>query len=255
MWFQIKSFFKFLISSSNQHGVHSPFVYLLVTKCFYNKKNDTAYQKIIDYRTDSHKDCQEINVTDFGAGSRVFTSNKRTVKAIAKNAGISLKRSKLLYRLTEYLEIKQVVELGTSVGLSTASMAANPKVSILTIEGCKETAKTAQLAFKKHHFNNIHLKVGQFSEILPSLKTNIDLAYIDGNHSKEATLENFRYLLKLKHNDSVFIFDDIYWSEEMQQAWQEIKNHPEVTVTIDTFYWGLVFFRKEQAKEHFKIRI
>ncbi|SHI38077.1 Predicted O-methyltransferase YrrM [Mesonia phycicola] len=254
MWFQLKSYLKFLVSSRNQHGVHSPFVYSLVTKCFYDRKNKNAYQKISAYRKDIFQQKKEINVTDFGAGSRVFKSNKRKVAAIAKNAGISWKRSKLLYRLSTYLEYSNVLELGTSVGLATASLAANKKLNVFTIEGCPQTAHIATQTLQKHQLYNAKVTVGKFEEILKNYSHKIDLAYIDGNHSKEATLKNFELLLKLKHNDSLFIFDDIYWSEEMLQAWEEIKNHPEVTVTIDTFYWGLVFFRKEQAKEHFKIR-
>ena len=81
------------------------------------------------------------------------------------------------------------------------------------------------------------------------------MIYFDGNHQKEATLQYFNQLLKTAHNDSVFIFDDIHWSKEMTEAWETIKNHPKVTVTIDTFFWGFVFFRKEQVKEHFIVRL
>ena len=56
-------------------------------------------------------------------------------------------------------------------------------------------------------------------------------------------------------NDSVWIFDDIHWSVAIEEAWEIIKQHPKVKVTIDTFQWGLVFFRSEQAKEHFTIRV
>lgn len=255
MWFQLKSYFKFLWSSSNQHGVHSPFVYSLVTKCFYDTKNKAAYEKIANYRKKIFHNQELIEVTDFGAGSRVFKSNKRKVSAIAKNAGISWKRSKLLFRIANYLNFKNALELGTSIGLATSSLAANKDLEVLTIEGCPETARIAEVAFNNFDLTNIELKTGKFEEVLKNYQQKIDLAYIDGNHSKEATLENFELLLKLKHNESLFIFDDIYWSKEMQAAWQQIKNHPEVTVTIDTFYWGLVFFRKEQEKEHFKIRV
>ncbi|HIB35960.1 class I SAM-dependent methyltransferase [Mesonia sp.] len=255
MWFQLKSYFKFLLSSSDQHGVHSPFVYNLVTKCFYDTKNKAAYQKIADYRKAVFQNKKLIEVTDFGAGSRVFKSNKRKVSAIAKNAGISWKRSKLLFRITSYLNYKNALELGTSVGLASSSLASNKDLEVLTIEGCPETARIARETFEKFNLNNIELKIGKFEEVLKNYHQKTDLAYIDGNHSKEATLENFELLLKLKHNESLFIFDDIYWSKAMQEAWQEIKNHPEVTVTIDTFHWGFVFFRQEQAKEHFKIRV
>jgi predicted O-methyltransferase YrrM len=85
--------------------------------------------------------------------------------------------------------------------------------------------------------------------------TNYDLIYFDGNHSQQATLQYFEDLLPTITNHSVWIFDDIHWSTDMEATWEVIKKHPKVTVTIDTFYWGFVFFRFEQVKEHFVIRV
>jgi len=285
------------LRSTNQHGVHSPFVFKLLTECFY-KKESKGFKKVIDFRKALLKDHQIISVTDFGAGSRVFRSEKRKVSAISKNAGISKKRALLLNKLTSYLNIENALELGTSVGISSAAIASGNCLQLTTIEGCPETAKVAREYFRKFKLDNITLKVGQFEEVLNSilekkkesrgknqdkgqneedreLKTGDglelrdgrqkqtqnnkqqtpDLIYFDGNHRKEASLHYFEKLLPLVHNDSVFIFDDIHWSKEMEEAWEQIKAHPQVSVSIDTFYWGLVFFRKEQEKEHFTIRL
>ncbi len=253
MWYQILSYFKFLVKSTNAHGVHSPFVYDLVTKCFYDKQSKEIYKIIESYRTDLLQDDTVINVKDFGAGSRVFSSNKRKVSAIAKNAGITKKRAKLLARLISYFNIKNSLELGTSLGMATIAMKNSRKV--FTLEGCPETAAIAQKQFKKYNFKNVITYVNEFNLSLQEVSfETLDLVYIDGNHQKEATLTYFEQLLQTAHNDSVFIFDDIHWSQSMSEAWEIIKNHPEVTVTIDTFFWGFVFFRKEQAKEHFIIR-
>ena len=258
MLFQIRSYLKFLASSQNQHGLHSPFVYDLVTKCFYDKSDHRDYELIKNYRNDLLGNKTQIEVTDFGAGSRVFKSNLRPVFAIAKNAGITLHRAKLMYRLTNYLNITEALELGTSLGIATSAMAANKKTRLTTIEGCPETAKIAARQFQKYDLNNIDLRIGQFENELEELlqkNKKFDMIYFDGNHQKEPTLEYFHKLLPTIHNNSVFIFDDIHWSAEMQEAWEEIKMHPKVRVTIDTFQWGLVFFRQEQVKEHFSIRV
>ena len=98
---------------------------------------------------------------------------------------------------------------------------------------------------------------GEFSKTLPILLEElprVDFAYVDGNHSLEPTVDYFNLLLKKCHTHSVLVFDDINWSQEMKQAWSSIKNHEAVTVTIDLFAFGIVFFRREQEKEHFKIR-
>ena len=252
----IKSYLKFIWNSTNAHGVHSPFVFNLVTKCFYDKKQYSEYIILDDYRNSLLENKEEIEVTDFGAGSRVFKSNKRAVNQIAKNAGISAKRAKLLFRLLHYFQPKKVLEIGTSLGLATSALTLNNFSSLTTLEGCPNTLKQCQLQFKKFKINNVTFINTEFSEQLSKYKsTSFDFIYFDGNHSKEATLNYLEMLLPTAHNDSVWIFDDIHWSVQMEEAWEVIKNHPQVTVSIDTFQWGFVFFRKEQEKENFIIRV
>ena len=131
-----------------------------------------------------------------------------------------------------------------------------PESKITTIEGCPNISKFSEHNFKKFKLSNIKIQTGNISEIIQNLKPNTyDLIFFDGNHQKEATIHYFEILLSTVHNDTVFIFDDIYWSKDMTEAWETIIQHPKVTVSIDTFYWGFVFFRKEQLKEHFIIRV
>ncbi|MEX1381923.1 O-methyltransferase [Lutibacter sp.] len=199
-----------------------------------------------------------ITVNDFGRGSKIFKTQNRKVAQIAKVAGISKKRAALLIRLIAYVKPKTILELGTSLGLSTAALSiGNPNASIITVEGCKNTAKKAEELFSEFNLTNIKLINNQFKDALPKLvnNTNFDFIYFDGNHQKEATLNYFKQCLVTATNNSVFIFDDINWSKEMQEAWEEIKNNPKVTITIDTYFWGIVFFRTQQAKQHFTIRV
>lgn len=258
MMSKFNSYLYFFLKSTNQHGVHSPFVFDLVTKCFYKKNNTTKSNIIKLYKNKLLQNKNKIKVTDFGAGSKVFKSNLRAVNKIAKYAGINSKRANLLSKITNYFQPKTILEIGTSLGIGTAALhIGNPNAKITTLEGCKNTANVAKKQFNKFTFNNIDVVVGEFSESQKKLtfKNDLDLVYFDGNHQKEATLKYFHYCLQFINNDSVFIFDDIHWSKEMEVAWQEIKNHPQVKVSIDTFQWGIVFFRKEQEKEHFIIRV
>lgn len=258
---QIRAFIKFLWHSKNEHGVHSPFVFDLVTQCFYDKKKYPAYEKLASYRNQLLANSNTIEVTDFGAGSRVFKSNTRAVNAIAKNAGITPKRAQLLFRLVQYFQPESVLEIGTSLGLATAALhLGQPNAQLITLEGCPNTQRIAQSEFRKlfPSTHSIAWITTEFSVYLNALEatTRFDCIYFDGNHSKAATLAYFEQLLPTATNDSVWIFDDIHWSTDMEEAWESIKNHPAVTVTIDTFQWGLVFFRSEQklAKEHFILR-
>ncbi|WP_140486643.1 O-methyltransferase [Flavobacterium sp. GSA192] len=263
MFFQIKAYLKFLWHSKNEHAVHSPFVFSLITKCFYDKKSKPEYVVLKDYRNALLQNKNSIEITDFGAGSKVFKSNTRVISQIAKTAGISPKRARLLYRITHYFKPANILELGTSLGLATSALALGSrslgtKASIVTLEGCPNTMAIAKNQLQSLNTSNVKCVTTEFKDYLQicNLKSEIyDLIYFDGNHSKIATLDYFELLLPTITNDTVWIFDDIHWSAEMEEAWEIIKKHPKVTVTIDTFQWGLVFFRREQPKEHFIIRV
>lgn len=258
MLFQIKAYLKFLWNSKNEHGVHSPFVFSLLTKCFYDKKVKAEYDILKKYRKSLLQNKNFIEVTDFGAGSKVFKSNRRQISKIAKTAGISPKRAELLFRVTNYFQPNNILEIGTSLGLATSALAlGNTNANVITIEGCPETTNVAKNQLNQFDCNNVENVNSEFESFLISenIQSAIyNLIYFDGNHSKKATLAYFDLLLPTIDNDSVWIFDDIHWSPEMEEAWEIIKNHPKVTVTIDTFQWGFVFFRYEQKKEDFVIR-
>jgi predicted O-methyltransferase YrrM len=263
MFFQIKSYLQFLWHSKNEHAVHSPFVFSLLTKCFYDKKSKPEYAVLRKYRNSLLANKNTIEVTDFGAGSKVFKSNTRVIAQIAKTAGISRKRAELLFRITHYFQPDSVLEIGTSLGLATAALSLGSqrvgiKAKITTLEGCPNTMAIAKSQLQLFNFDNVNPIVTEFSSFLGDIQLqtlNFKLIYFDGNHSKKATLDYFDLLLPTITNETVWIIDDIHWSPEMKNAWEIIKTHQKVTVTIDTFQWGLVFFRREQPKQHFIIRI
>lgn len=257
MWFKIKAFLYFLFKSTDQYGVHSPFVFDFISSCFYKKANPFKVAKMNIIRKLTHHNQQKITVADFGKGSKIFKNNERKVGDIAKIAGITRKKTSFLLNIVEYLNVNTILEIGTSVGLGSATLSiGNINAKITTLEGCPNTANFAQKLFKQYDLNNIELKVGNFSDTLAQSLNNMlfDLIYIDGNHQKEPTLKYFDQCMSGTHHDSLIILDDINWSIEMQQAWEVIKRHPKVTLSIDTFFWGIVFFRPSQAKQHFKIR-
>ena len=256
--------------------MHSPFVFDLVTKCFYDNTKYPEYETLKSYRKSLLENKNTIEVTDFGAGSRVFKSNTREISKIAKTAGITPKNAELLYRIVRYIKPKSVLEIGTSLGLATSALSLrNQNAEIITLEGCPNTLATAKKMFQVSSFkfpnNTVEFVNTEFNLFFENFKPDsslkselveqtlnskpqiFDLVYFDGNHSKKATLAYFKALLPTISNDSVWIFDDIHWSTDMEEAWEIIKNDPKVSVTIDTFQWGIVFFRIEQEKEHFII--
>ena len=253
-WYQLKSYVNFIFSATNQHGVHSPFVYQLVTKCFYNRKNRPEYRKIGEYRKDVFQEKQQLHIQP--NCSTFFKANTYKISKLAKIYAPSWKRSKFLTRLTNYLNCKSVLEIGTQMGIRTSCFASHKNCDVITIDNCEETQKIAREKLKKHHFSTIKFCLQEFTqqEILVDQKK-IDCIYIGNTRKKQSTLHLFEEALKKVHNDSVILIEGLHWSKDMNQAWKEIKENKQVSVTIDTFYLGLVFFRKEQAKEHFKIRL
>lgn len=254
----VKDFLSHRINAKTRHGIHSPFVYQLVDEVIYDLKPKSEYKNIEELRKKLISDERFITVTDLGAGSHVNNNKKKQVKQIAVNALKPTKLAQLIYRLVQRFKPHTVIELGTCLGTTTAYMAtAKPDAEVITMEGCPETAKIAAENFAFLSLNNITLKVGNFDENFPELiaaQEKLDFVFIDGNHRKDATLNYFEWCLPKVHENTVLIFDDIYWSDGMKEAWQQIKNHSNVTCTVDLFWIGLVFFRKGIAKEHFKIK-
>ncbi|WP_134089574.1 O-methyltransferase [Olivibacter sp. XZL3] len=246
------------LSAKTRHGVHSPFVYQLVDEVIYDFSPKPYEEEIERKRQALQKDMRIIKVTDYGAGSMMNNGKQKAVGTIAKNALKPKRVAQLIARLANRFTPATIIELGTCLGITTAYLAkAAPKASVITVEGCPETSAVARQTLDELGAPHITLKTGNFDNILPELiqqQEKIDFLFLDGNHRKEATLNYFYLCLPKVHAQSLLIFDDIYWSKGMKEAWQEIKNHPQVTLTIDLFFIGLVFFKKGQEKEHFKIR-
>ncbi len=263
-------YIRYQFSAKTAHGIHSPFVFQLYNEVINHKANYYAFDRIELLRNKLLQSNDEIEVKDLGTG----TSGKRKISLIAERAAKNKKYGELLYRLVNRFKPEIILELGTSLGISTAYLAsANPNSKVITIEGCPSTAGAAKKCFEALGLKNIESVIGNFdfelknvleSGILASAspssggrnqESRIDFVFFDGNHKKEPTLNYFTQCLEYAHNDSVFVFDDIHWSDEMEEAWEEIKKHPKVTVTIDLFFLGIVFFRKEQVKENFILKM
>lgn len=257
----IKKYIQYYLTASNSkgHGVHSPFVFNLITAVLNDDRDFYCYAAIENLRNRLILDDTLLTLEDFGAGSRLATHHQRKISFIAASSLKPKKFSRLFFRLVNYYQPTTILELGTSLGITTAYMAsAKSDANVITMEGAKAVAVVARNNFNILGLNNIQLVEGNFDDTLPQVLSRlqvVDFAFVDGNHRKEPTLNYFNQLLEKANDNSVLIFDDIHWSKEMEEAWAEIQSHPAVTLTVDLFFIGLVFFRKEQkAKQHFVIR-
>ncbi|MEK7254334.1 MAG: class I SAM-dependent methyltransferase, partial [Bacteroidota bacterium] len=237
---------------------HSPFVFEFTEAVLEDDRWFYAFSEVEAQRRLWLTDIRKIEVTDFGAGSLVNPGKVRTIGSLARHSANQPLICQMLFKIVQHYKPKTMLELGTSLGFSSAYLAAAAlNGRLLTIEGCPKVAELAAENFRRLNIKNITLLRGRFEEKLPeALQTlgKLDFAFVDGNHRKAPTLQYFEQCLTHAHEGSIFIFDDIHWSEEMAEAWAEIKQHPQVRLTLDLFFFGVVFFRKEQKeKEHFTL--
>lgn len=256
---RILKYINYRLTSYTEHDLHSPFLYNFYMELIKNKNPFGDFEALNTVRKKLLTNSQTLEITDFGAGSKKLNSNKRAINQIAKHGIAQKKQAEFLYRLLNKFNPKNVIELGASIGLTSLYFSkAIPKSNIYSIEGCPNLYQFSKNLFKAQQAKNIHLINGNFNVELPKLLNeleSIDLIYIDGNHTYEATINYFNLALQKKQTNSIFVFDDIYWSEGMEKAWKEIYTHPEVKLSLDLFQFGIIFFRTEhKAKEHFVLR-
>ena len=255
----LPGFLKHYLTSGNEHSVHSPFVFDLLTKCIYAKKSHTGFLRIEALREKLIHDTHKIKTVDLGAGSAFDKKPvERTIRDVVRRFAKSPRYCRLLYRLTEYLKPGVMIELGTSLGISAMYQAAgNNKGTLYSIEGCTETAEIARNNIREAGYANVEVRTGNFDDALPVLLhelPTVSYAFIDGNHTHEATMRYFKLLSAKVNDDSLLVFDDINWSHGMKRAWDEIKSDDRVTIAINLYFLGIVFFNTSFSKQDFRLR-
>ncbi len=253
--FRFCQYIKHFLLSGDEHSVHSPFLFYLYTTTIHTDKQFYAFSKIESFRNRALKDKTTIAVTDFGTGK----DRQRHIADIVSRSVTDASKAQILFRLAWFIKAKTILELGTSLGFTTAYLAsANTQSTVFSLEGCPNLAAYALRMHKRLNINNTRVYAGDIAKTLPSViqtVSQIDLAFLDANHQYKPTLEYFEILLPYMHENSIMIFDDIYWSPDMKKAWDTIIAREEITISIDLFHFGIVFFRKNAPKQHFNLRI
>jgi predicted O-methyltransferase YrrM len=259
-FYTVTKYLKYILFSSHKrgHGIHSPFVYNLVTKVFRNKINTEVVFNIEKTRQMMISDDRTIRVTDYGSGSKRRKSNLRRVSEITKYSAVPRKYGILLSGLSREFGKSDIIELGTSLGISAMYLASlSPEITVHTIEGCPETSEIAKDNFNRSGLKNIRMYTGKFDEVLSEIGNQHirpGLVFIDGDHRKEPVLKYFYKITEISDDQSVIVIDDIHSSTEMTEAWEEIKKFSMVTLTVDIFRMGLVFFREGMTRSDYIIR-
>ena len=288
--YRVSSWLKHQLTARNTggHGVHSPSLFEWVRMVMSDKNTYYVWDEIEEIRQEMLKDTRELEFVDYGSGGTLPTSpskgrsaNMRRVCDIAKGSLARRKDAQLLARLVGWLgrplltspsrggigdEASEdrkgltIVELGTSLGVTTAYLAAmDSRNKVVTYEGCPAVAEVARANWEKLGLSNIACVVGEITvdslQLAVDRLSGIDVAFIDANHTCEATLTYFSALASRLHEKSVVVVDDIHYNEDMEKAWKAICADERVTTTMDLYRMGLVFFDKHYWRKHYKMRI
>jgi predicted O-methyltransferase YrrM len=256
----IFTFFNFYRKADTKYQVHSPFVTDFIEAVLEDKRWFYAFSDVEKLRSTLRKSKVMLEVADFGARSSGTTPNvyKKSVSDIVAQSASSVAQGQQLFRLVAWLKPITVLELGSSVGISTLYMAkAAQKANVTALEGAPALAAVLRSNAETLKVSNIEVKSGPFEQTLqPTLKAlqKVDLVFFDGNHRGDATLAYFEQCLPYVHDRTVFVFDDCYWSEDMTAAWKQICAHPKVRLSIDTYDLGIVFFNPDfKERQHFRL--
>ena len=251
---RFKYFLNYQWKAKTKYYLHSPFVYQFYLNVL-EGTNDAQLTAIENLRKRLGQNNTLISLNDLG------TRPARHVKlsTLESKVAVRPKYGRLLYQLVKYFQPVNILEIGTSIGLSSAYLAlANKSSHIYSLEGSAPLIELAKVNHRSLNISNIDIIEGDFFQTLSGVlekMEQIDLVFFDGNHRKEATLQYFDACLEKAHPESIFIFDDIYWNKEMSEAWTEIKAHSRITLALDVFQFGICFFKKEKlSKEEFVLR-
>ncbi len=267
IFFRTFQFIRFYWLALTKFQIHSPFVFELVENMVEDDRGFYAFGDIAYLRSQLESNRNEIELTDFGAGPQGehgepdgirVRHRATTIARVAKMSGCPPDKGHRIFKLVNWLKPAKMLEMGTSLGISSLYLGTAARgAEFVTLEGCPDCASVARQNFDALGLQNIEITVGAFEQSLdPALQKlgKLGLVYFDGNHRCEPTLRYFEQCLPFAAEGAVFVFDDIYWSKGMGEAWAAIKNHPKTMLTVDFFDIGLVFFRKGQLeKQHFRI--
>lgn len=255
-----KDYLHFRMGAHSRFSIHSPFLFELVNDVLRDDRTFYAFEDIEKARRSLLGNTLVVEGNHVGEQSRALPQSVRKIGDVTKVTAVPVKYGELLFRLVNYLHPANMLELGTGVGISTLYIASAAAASpCITLEGSPALAKIAQQQFAGLHMKNVELMQGHFKDTLHvaiNKLGKIHFVFLDGDHRKESVINNMRQILPYLADDATVVVDDIYWSEEMKEAWKELVQLPGVTLSIDLFRMGILFFKSGiKVKQHLKVVI
>ncbi|MBK5277828.1 MAG: class I SAM-dependent methyltransferase [Bacteroidia bacterium] len=255
---QLKAFIKHWLTSVDKHSIHSPFFFDFYNKVILDKTDPGQFSETEQLRSNLLVNSTEIEIIDFGAGSKKLNGTKRKLLDIASTSLTPQKFARLYYNIITYQKAKNIVELGTSLGITSLYLAKSKACHVTTFEGSRSLADVAITNFEYFEKQNIELIEGNINSTLQEFVQNpakINFVLIDANHQYAPTLRYFNMMMRRLNEKSIVVLDDIHWSEEMERAWNELRTSQLVYGSIDLFRCGILFFDPDINRQHFVLNL
>ncbi len=253
-------FLKFYWRAKNRYNIHSTRIYDLCRHILDDKRRFYLFGDIDTWREQLKHSREELNPEDFGAGSQGVSDSgsRRSIRQIYHSCSSPEFKGKWLARLVWWWKAKNILELGTCLGVGSAYLAGASKQAKYTgIEGSKMLSDYSREALLKIGAPHAKVLNGRFEDLLPGLleEFDYDLVFVDGNHTKKATLYYDTLLRQRNNSRCLLIYDDIYWNPEMKAAWERIKLREGNDLCIDLFFVGIVFINSSMfmKPQHFSL--
>lgn len=252
---RLRQFLRFYWNAVTKYQLHSPFVFGLVQSVLEDGRWYYAFRDVERVREKMLESTVKLEMDDFGTGG---AKRFATVRLVARRAGSSVRQGRMLFRLANWAAPATMLELGTSLGIGAMYLASGMRSArFISLEGCADCAQVARTNLELLHLKNAEVVTGEFEKTLPKALDNLqklDFVFFDGNHRPEPVIRYFETCLAYANDTTVFVFDDAYWSPGMTQAWEQIKQHPRVRLTVDFFDLSLAFINPEfREKQHFSV--
>ncbi len=251
----IGRFLRFWNGAKSIDSVDSPLVYQLCLDIQSAHDAKTQFKKIEDKRAQLLMDNTLINVQSLGSQSKVNRSEIRSIRQIALSSVSPRNKCELLYGLVKTTKAKTVLELGTSLAISTAYVAAVDRVDY--IKSVEDSSKIHSYNENLAHNSKINMIQSDFQSYIENElnnKAKYDCIVLDGRHDEIATISYVNQLINLLNPNGIIIVDDIYWSNGLMNAWKTLRNDYRYNLKIDLFYYG-VLSNQASIKEEIDLKL
>ena len=259
LWFIFRKTLRHRIRAGHRkgHGIHPPFAFRLVSEAVFGGVQEPRLASLTRSHRRLMRSRKRITVSYHGAGSAVTSKRERTIGSLFRRSSVRPRYGRLLYRLADWYRPTRVLELGCGLGISTAYIAMGCRCEVTAVEGSREKCRFARNYLSGQGLEHVDIIRRSFRVYLDTMHEPLpgrSMVFLDGDHRFEATVETGQRLLTSPQaGELMLVIDDIHWSPGMEKAWDRLRHHPAVDLSLDLFQVGILVGQPGVQKNHFRV--